>query len=95
MPACRRQYPGRSDGTCPLGLLLIAFHIGDDVIRPEELLGVPTTMDFFLFETVQIRRDLEMAGFSVDEVIEREPYPEVEYQSRRAYIFARKPSDSA
>jgi hypothetical protein len=24
-------------------------------------------------------------------VIEREPYPEVEYQSRRAYIFARKP----
>jgi SAM-dependent methyltransferase len=79
----------------PGGLLLIAFHIGDDAIRPEELWGVPTTMDFFLFETVQIRRDLEMAGFSVDEVIERDPYPEVEYQSRRAYIFARKPRDSA
>jgi hypothetical protein len=31
------------------------------------------------------------AGFEIDEVIERDPYaPEVEYQSRRAYIFAHK-----
>ncbi len=35
---------------------------------------------------------MEAAGFAIEEVIEREPYaPEVEYQSRRAYIFARKP----
>jgi hypothetical protein len=32
------------------------------------------------------------AGFEIDEVIERDPYaPDVEYQSRRAYIFAHKP----
>jgi len=30
------------------------------------------------------------AGFEIEEVVEREPYPEVEYQSRRAYIFARR-----
>jgi hypothetical protein len=29
-------------------------------------------------------------GDMVEEVIEREPYPDVEHQSRRAYIFARK-----
>jgi len=75
----------------PGGLLLITFHIGCGVVRPEELWGVPITMDFCLFETVQIRQDLEMAGLSVDEVIERDPYPEVEYPSRRAYIFARRP----
>jgi hypothetical protein len=34
---------------------------------------------------------LKAAGFEIEEVIEREPYPEVEHQSRRAYIFARKP----
>jgi len=26
------------------------------------------------------------------EIIEREPYPGVEYESRRAYVFAEKPS---
>jgi hypothetical protein len=30
-------------------------------------------------------------GFERIEIIERNPYPEVEYQSRRAYVFARKP----
>ena len=49
-------------------------------------------MDFFLFGPSEIRQYLESAGFVVEEVVEREPYaPEVEYQSRRAYIFARKP----
>jgi hypothetical protein len=34
---------------------------------------------------------LRAAGFQLEETIERDPYPpEVEYQSRRAYIFARK-----
>ena len=49
-------------------------------------------MDFFLFQPSEIRRHLETAGLEIDEVIERDPYPEVEYQSRRAYIFARKPA---
>jgi hypothetical protein len=34
---------------------------------------------------------LESAGFQVGEIIEREPYPGVEHESRRAYIFAEKP----
>jgi hypothetical protein len=34
---------------------------------------------------------LKSAGFEIDEIIERDPYPEaVEHQSRRADIFARK-----
>jgi SAM-dependent methyltransferase len=74
----------------PDGLLLIAFHVGNDVVCPEELWGVPIKMSFFFFETAHIRQDVEMAGLTVHEVIEREPYPEVEYPSRRAYILARK-----
>jgi hypothetical protein len=31
-------------------------------------------------------------GFEIEEIFEREPYaPDVEFQSRRAYIFAHKP----
>jgi hypothetical protein len=47
-------------------------------------------MDFLLFQPSEIRLDLEKAGFNIEEIVEREPYPDVEYPSRRAYIFARK-----
>ena len=76
----------------PGGLLLMAFHVGSEIIQKEELWGKTVSMDFFFFQTISIRRRLEAAGFVIEEVIEREPYaPEVEYQSRRAYIFAGKP----
>ena len=47
-------------------------------------------MAFYMHSPVKIREKLSAAGFTVEEVIEREPYPDVEHQSRRAYIFARK-----
>ena len=75
----------------PGGRMLLSFHIGDETLRLPELWGLPISMDFYFFPTLEIRRMLEGAGFAIEEVIEREPYaPEVEYQSRRAYIFARK-----
>ena len=75
----------------PGGLLLLSFHIGDEIVRPEELLGQPISMDFFFFRSIDIRNRLEEADFVIEDVVEREPYaPDVEYQSRRAYIFARK-----
>ncbi len=76
----------------PAGLLLLTFHIGSDARHESELWGRPISMDFFLFEPPAIRRDLEAAGFVIEDVVEREPYaPDVEYQTRRAYVFARKP----
>jgi ubiquinone/menaquinone biosynthesis C-methylase UbiE len=76
----------------PGGLLLLAFHTGDEVLQEKELWGRPIAMDFFLFQALAIRRYIEAAGLGIEEIIKRGPYaPEVEYQSRRAYIFARKP----
>lgn len=76
----------------PGGLLLLAFHIGDEVLHEDELWGRSISMDFFLLQPSAIRRHLEAAGLAIEEIIEREPYsPDVEYQSQRAYIFARKP----
>jgi ubiquinone/menaquinone biosynthesis C-methylase UbiE len=80
----------------PGGLLLLAFHIGDEVLHEDELWGRPISMDFFLLQPSAIRQYLEAAGLAVEEIVEREPYaPEVEYQSRRAYVFARKPESPA
>jgi len=82
---CEIQRVLRSDG-----LLLLAFHTGNEVLHEEELWGQRIAMDFLLFQPSEIRLDLEAAGFTIEEVVEREPHPDVEYPSRRAYIFARK-----
>jgi SAM-dependent methyltransferase len=75
----------------PEGLLLLSFHIGEEVSHVEELWGCAVCLDFYFFGTADIAGYLAAAGFEVEEVVEREPYPpDVEYQSRRAYIFARK-----
>jgi ubiquinone/menaquinone biosynthesis C-methylase UbiE len=77
----------------PGGQLFLAFHIGDGTTKEEELWGHPISMDFFFFQPAEIQRHLEAAGFAVEEITERPPYsPEVEYQSQRAYMFARKPA---
>jgi SAM-dependent methyltransferase len=76
----------------PNGVLLLAFHIGQGIKHVDELLGEEVSLDFFFFETGEVKDYLRTAGFALEEAVERDPYSEeVEYQSRRAYIFARKP----
>ena len=75
----------------PEGLMLIAFHIGDEVLHLDEWWGKQVSVDFFFFETEEVKTYLQQAGFAIEEAMEREPYETVEHPSRRAYIFARKP----
>jgi SAM-dependent methyltransferase len=75
----------------PGGLLLLAFHIGEETIHLEDFWGETVSIDFFFFRLDEMERYLKAAGFEIEETIERDPYPDVEYQGRRAYIFARKP----
>ena len=75
----------------PGGLFLFTFHIGDETIRIQEFLGRRIDIDFMLFTTAFISGCLKQTGFENLETIEREPYPGVEYQSRRGYVFAVKP----
>ena len=74
----------------PGGRLLLAFHIGDGSVHVEEFLGHAVSLDFVFFGPAFITDELVRAGFAEVELIERDPYPEVEYPSRRAYLFARK-----
>jgi SAM-dependent methyltransferase len=75
----------------PGGLLLLAFHLGDDrEVHLEELWGHSISLDFYFYTSDEMKQSLKSAGFLVEETIERDPYPpEVEHQSRRAYILAR------
>lgn len=75
----------------PEGVLLFTYHIGNEIINVKEFLGKKVNIDFMLFTTDFILDCLKECGFDKIEIIEREPYPEVEYQSRRAYVFAIKP----
>jgi len=75
----------------PGGVLLLAFHIGQEVVHLDEWWGEPVSLDFFFFEPEEIAGHLCDVGLVVEELIERAPYPDVEHQSRRAYILARKP----
>ncbi|HEX6822028.1 MAG TPA: methyltransferase domain-containing protein [Candidatus Sulfotelmatobacter sp.] len=77
----------------PGGQLLLSFHLGEDVAQLEEdIWGCGVCLEFTFFRASTILGYMREAGFEIDEVIERDPYaPDVEYQSRRAYIFAHKP----
>lgn len=78
----------------PGGLLLLTFHLGDETIHLDDWWGQKVCMDFFLFRSDEMAGYLTSAGFEIEEIIEREPYPDVEHQSRRSYIFARRPKAS-
>lgn len=74
----------------PRGLALVAFHVGEETKHLDEWFGEPVSVDFFFFRSQEIKERLSAAGFVIEDVIEREPYPDVEHPSRRAYIYARK-----
>jgi hypothetical protein len=72
--------------------LLLTFHIGEDTSQVEDLWDSGAALEFHFFSVETVAGYLRKAGFEIGEIIEREPYaPDVEYQSRRAYIFAQKP----
>jgi ubiquinone/menaquinone biosynthesis C-methylase UbiE len=73
----------------PGGLLLLSFHIGNDTIHLDDWWGHQVCIDFFFFQSAEMASYLTSAGFEIEETIERDPYPDVEHQSRRSYIFAR------
>jgi SAM-dependent methyltransferase len=76
----------------PGGLFFVAFHLGTEVLREEELWGHKISLDFVFFERKEVELYLTDAGFAIKDSLERDPYaPEVEYQSRRAYIRSEKP----
>ena len=78
----------------PGGQLLFSFHIGDNTVHLDEFLDHPVNIDFYFFDPNKIVDLLTETGFLIIDNIERAPYKDVEYPSRRAYLWAkRSPED--
>lgn len=75
----------------PNGTLLVTFHIGSETRHLDEWWGEQVNLDFMFFEVAEMKTRIQAAGLLLEEVIQRDPYPEVEAQTQRAYIFAHKP----
>jgi ubiquinone/menaquinone biosynthesis C-methylase UbiE len=73
----------------PDGLLLPAFHVGEERIHRTEWWDQPVDLDFQFFAPAVIETVLAESGFSVEMSLQRRPYEPYEFPSRRAYILAR------
>jgi SAM-dependent methyltransferase len=75
----------------PGGVALISIHIGDAVRHLDEWHGEPVDLDFRFLQPEALHRVLAGTGLRVEATLEREPIVDVEAQTRRAYVLARRP----
>jgi SAM-dependent methyltransferase len=72
------------------GVALVSIHIGDEVRHLDDWHGEPVDLDFRFLRPGTLRRVLAEADLVVEAILEREPIPDVEAQTRRAYLLARR-----
>lgn len=75
----------------PGGILLITFHIGTEIKHLDEWWEKPVNLDFAFYLPEEMEGWLKEADYILEETLVREPNPDVEVATRRAYLFAKKP----
>ena len=75
----------------PGGPLLVTFHIGQEIKHLDVWWEKPVNLDFAFYLPYEMERWLKEAGFELVETLIREPNPDVEVATQRAYVLARKP----
>ena len=71
------------------GLLLLAVHAGQEVRHSTEWFGAAVDVSFRFFDPDGLAAELDRAGFAIEAVTRRQPYPVVEVATERAYFLAR------
>ncbi|HEY8915881.1 MAG TPA: class I SAM-dependent methyltransferase [Chitinophaga sp.] len=74
----------------PGGDFLFSFHVGDEIVHFDKAHDKEVDIDLFFFKTDDIVALLDETGLNVIDAIERRPHKDMEYQTRRAYIWAEK-----
>lgn len=74
----------------PDALLLVAVHRGGQTVHLDELWGIGVRLDFTFFEPVALAEAVRRAGFQVTEAQTRPAYPDVEVETERIYVSARR-----
>jgi hypothetical protein len=70
-------------------LLLLAVHAGEEIRHSDEWLGAPVDVSFRFFDPGWLAAELDQAGFAVEALTRRQPYPGAEVATERAYFLAR------
>ncbi|MFJ6940110.1 class I SAM-dependent methyltransferase [Streptomyces sp. NPDC101132] len=73
----------------PGGLVLAAFHAGEETRHLDSWFDRPVALDFFALRPDEVAAGLTAAGFSVEATLMRGPYPG-EADTERAYLVARR-----
>jgi SAM-dependent methyltransferase len=71
------------------GLVLLAVHAGEEVRHSDEWLGARVDVSFRFFDPGWLAAELDQAGFAVEALTRRQPYPGAEVATERAYFLAR------
>lgn len=66
------------------GQFLFSFHVGDTIIHLDRFLDHPVSVDFYFFETNKIMDLLTETGSEIMDFMDRQPYKDIEYASKRA-----------
>jgi ubiquinone/menaquinone biosynthesis C-methylase UbiE len=72
------------------GQFLFSFHVGDETVHFDKAGDIEVDIDLFLFPTDRIIELLHETGFKIIDALERHPYEDVEWATRRAYIWTEK-----
>ncbi len=72
------------------GHFLFSFHVGNEAVHFETAYEKVVDIDLYFFQTDKIIELLHDTGFEIVDVLERYPYKDVEYPTRRAYVWVEK-----
>ncbi|MBS0028306.1 class I SAM-dependent methyltransferase [Chitinophaga sp. 22321] len=72
------------------GEFLFSFHVGEEIVHFDKAHDKEIDVDLFFFKTDDIIALLQKTGFKIIDAIERRPHEDMEYATRRAYIWAVK-----
>lgn len=80
--------PADRAALAPRGELMAAVHLGGGWLRPGAMWGLPVAFETRLFADGELEAAVAAAGFAVEEARARDPYPGVEYPTRRLLLRA-------
>jgi ubiquinone/menaquinone biosynthesis C-methylase UbiE len=69
---------------------LFSFHVGEETVHFDKANDIDVDIDLHFLQTNRILELLRDNKFRIIDTIERLPYPDVEYATKRAYVWAEK-----
>jgi ubiquinone/menaquinone biosynthesis C-methylase UbiE len=72
---------------------LFSFHVGEETVHFDKAHDIDIDIDLHFLQTERILKLLHDSNFRIIDTIERLPYPDVEYATKRAYVWAEKFDD--